>query len=295
MTFNTTEFLSKFENVQLEDNQRFDLYEYGVNKLILSDKTRKELYNYLAERGEMKSQQSIYTLIRTTTHLAMTEDGTSISGLHHAGHFVRPVGSDLPLPPETDSYTMRTQKTFNQNFFDLYIGSNLILENVTQEEILVCRQVEELGINPKNWRTLRETALLKDGGCYRKQYKKAYLVFSEDPDAIRVRNKVGGFAKQHLKGYLVWNENHLNAENMIESQIVTNLAQFARDNHIVNTSMNSVANSFRDNGKKPLSADNFKSHLGFQCARIAELTPHSLGLIEGLKVVVPNSIKEMVK
>ncbi len=293
--FNLHEFLEKFEDVKLEPNQRFDLYEYGVNKQIASNMTRKELFNFLSERGEMSSQQSIYTLIRTTTHLSLTEDGKSIAGLHRAGHFVRPVDSDLPLPPLTDTYTVRQQKSFNPNFFDLYIGSELILENVTQEEILVCPQVEQLGINPKNWRTLRETALLKDGEIYRKQYKKAYLVFTEDPDAVRTRNKVGSFAKQHLKGYLVWNENKLGDGDMIESEIVTNLASFAREHDIANTSMNTVANSFRDDGSKPMDPKKFKSHRGYQCARIAELTPNSLKQIEALRVVIPQSVKEMVE
>lgn len=177
---------------KLSEEQKFDLYEYGTNKRILSDKYRWEIGEHMVKLGTIDKVQRVDRLINTTTSVKVNASGKGISGVHSKGYFVRPSDQDVPLPPENRSYNKKTKVDFCRKTLDFYVKNKLTLERVTREDILASDIAKELGIDAKNWSTLRETAnpVKTAGGKtvpYRFRYKESHVVYSDDPKAMRSR------------------------------------------------------------------------------------------------------------
>lgn len=177
---------------KLSEDQKFDLYEYGSNKRILSDKYRWEIGEHMIKLGTIDKVQRVDRLINTTTSVKINASGKGISGVHSKGYFVRPSDQDVPLPPVNKSYRKKTKVDFSRKILDLYVHNELILTRVTREEILASDIAKQLGIDERNWSTLRETAnpVTKANGKtapYRFRYKQAHVVYSDDPNAVRSR------------------------------------------------------------------------------------------------------------
>ncbi len=173
---------------EVSEEQLFDLYRYGSNTLIKSSLTRSQLAKEISveigdPNGQHVNRVMIHRLIETTTKAKLSPKGTSITGGHSLGYFVRPSDQNIPLPPLDPNYKPRKKVGFNKRIFDLYINNKLELQKVTKSQILSCDRVKELGITQKNWSTLRETT----NPDYRFRYKYAHLVNSDDPNAVRER------------------------------------------------------------------------------------------------------------